>query len=304
MSTVPGTASEVATSNEHHPTSAGLPPDMPPSPVTLAAGHGGPGVGGNSINAGTNTNSNISNPAHHTASSSNSSSSTSSARRPSAYTHSHTRLPTHPPATNHGSFTAEMRDRQARGKDPYAVPGARAGPTSPLSPSAAVAASAALTSGSGGGSGSGSGSGSTAASGPTSSGQVWHQMYQQQPSRRIQNAFAASSPPLEDFETVSRRRHAALVLDSPELLMMYAQSMNDSIPATRLRFTRIMCGYDGDTPASATTASASVGVAAMAATAAAHGTRGGKSGGGGGGSKRQSGGSSTASKRKVSSLAS
>ncbi|EFW99041.1 hypothetical protein CMQ_4893 [Grosmannia clavigera kw1407] len=48
----------------------------------------------------------------------------------------------------------------------------------------------------------------------------------------------------ENFERTDPRRHAAAVLDTPELLMMYAQSMGDSIPATRLKFMRMMCGYD------------------------------------------------------------
>lgn len=34
-------------------------------------------------------------------------------------------------------------------------------------------------------------------------------------------------PPLDCFQNLERRRRAALVLDNPELLMMYAHSMND-----------------------------------------------------------------------------
>ena len=34
-------------------------------------------------------------------------------------------------------------------------------------------------------------------------------------------------PPLDRFENLERRRQAALVLDNPELLMMFAQSTND-----------------------------------------------------------------------------
>jgi hypothetical protein len=37
---------------------------------------------------------------------------------------------------------------------------------------------------------------------------------------------------------------AIAYLDNPELLMMYAQSKGDSIPAARLHFTKMMCGYD------------------------------------------------------------
>ncbi|KIH94727.1 hypothetical protein SPBR_03821 [Sporothrix brasiliensis 5110] len=53
--------------------------------------------------------------------------------------------------------------------------------------------------------------------------------------------------PLDNFAQLERRRHATTVLDSPELLMMYALSLNDSIPAVRMTFMHIMCGYDTDT---------------------------------------------------------
>ncbi|CAK7217086.1 hypothetical protein SBRCBS47491_003043 [Sporothrix bragantina] len=60
-------------------------------------------------------------------------------------------------------------------------------------------------------------------------------------------------PPLDRFENLERRRQAALVLDSPELLMMYAQSMNDSIPSVRMKFMRELCGFDSETLASPAT---------------------------------------------------
>ncbi|KAF3025809.1 hypothetical protein E8E14_014637 [Neopestalotiopsis sp. 37M] len=78
-----------------------------------------------------------------------------------------------------GEFTPEMRDRQARGKDPYEDanrPGGSRGP--------------------------------------------------------------------EPFEVLAKRRAAAQVLDSPELLVIEAQKGHDSIPATRLRYTRMLCGMD------------------------------------------------------------
>ncbi|CAK7198996.1 hypothetical protein SEUCBS139899_001664 [Sporothrix eucalyptigena] len=53
--------------------------------------------------------------------------------------------------------------------------------------------------------------------------------------------------PLDHFSILERRRQAALVLSNPEMLMMYAQSMNDSIPSVRMRFTRILCGLDRET---------------------------------------------------------
>ncbi|KAI1403680.1 hypothetical protein F4819DRAFT_484328 [Hypoxylon fuscum] len=59
----------------------------------------------------------------------------------------------------------------------------------------------------------------------------------------------------EPFAVLERRRIAAQVLDSPELLMMAAQRDNEtkkltrdknkkSIPATRLRYTRMLCGFE------------------------------------------------------------
>lgn len=47
----------------------------------------------------------------------------------------------------------------------------------------------------------------------------------------------------ETYEQVQQRREAAIVLDSPELLMMHAQARNDSIPGTRHYFTKMLCGY-------------------------------------------------------------
>ncbi|CAI0648196.1 unnamed protein product, partial [Colletotrichum noveboracense] len=38
------------------------------------------------------------------------------------------------------------------------------------------------------------------------------------------------------------------ILDDPEKLAMYACSRGDSIPGTRLHFTRILCGLDTNTP--------------------------------------------------------
>ncbi|KAG0646219.1 hypothetical protein D0Z07_8264 [Hyphodiscus hymeniophilus] len=47
----------------------------------------------------------------------------------------------------------------------------------------------------------------------------------------------------DTYEQIQRRREAAIVLDSPELLMMHAQARNDSIPGTRYYFTKMLCGY-------------------------------------------------------------
>ncbi|SPO03462.1 uncharacterized protein DNG_06145 [Cephalotrichum gorgonifer] len=47
----------------------------------------------------------------------------------------------------------------------------------------------------------------------------------------------------ESFRVLEQKRAAARILSNPELLMMHAMSRKDSIPGTRLHFTRILCGY-------------------------------------------------------------
>ncbi|KAK7948180.1 uncharacterized protein PG986_009066 [Apiospora aurea] len=88
-------------------------------------------------------------------------------------------------------FTPEMRDRQARGKDPYLD----------------------------------SGEDSEGASGDWGG----------------RNRGSRD----ESYAYMEQRRHAAQILDNPELLMTNAQREGDSvlsIPATRLRYTRMLCG--------------------------------------------------------------
>ncbi|KAB8294877.1 hypothetical protein EYC80_006838 [Monilinia laxa] len=46
----------------------------------------------------------------------------------------------------------------------------------------------------------------------------------------------------ESYASVLIRREAVAVLDNPELLMMHAQSRNDSIPSTRLHFLKLLSG--------------------------------------------------------------
>ncbi|CAG9939007.1 unnamed protein product [Clonostachys rosea f. rosea IK726] len=48
--------------------------------------------------------------------------------------------------------------------------------------------------------------------------------------------------PKDTYEARERRAYAMSVLDSPEKLMMYAQSENDSIPSQRLRFMQMAAG--------------------------------------------------------------
>ncbi|KAI5863495.1 hypothetical protein GGS23DRAFT_536542 [Durotheca rogersii] len=88
-------------------------------------------------------------------------------------------------------FTAKMRDRQARGKDPYES---------------------------------------------SDGGSDWI-------GERNRYRIGGNGEE-ESFASIERRRVAAQVLDSPELLMMAAQRDNESIPATRLRYTRMLCGFE------------------------------------------------------------
>ncbi|QUC23837.1 uncharacterized protein UV8b_08078 [Ustilaginoidea virens] len=49
----------------------------------------------------------------------------------------------------------------------------------------------------------------------------------------------------ESFQDRERRDFALSVLDSPEQLMMYALSAGDSVPGQRVRFMRMLCGFEG-----------------------------------------------------------
>ncbi|KIN02536.1 hypothetical protein OIDMADRAFT_178475 [Oidiodendron maius Zn] len=69
----------------------------------------------------------------------------------------------------------------------------------------------------------------------------------------------------DTYEAIQLRREAAVVLDTPELLMMHAQARGDSIPATRYHFMKQLCGYV--TPPSSSQPSSS-GLAGQGANAA------------------------------------
>lgn len=96
------------------------------------------------------------------------------------------------------AFSPQMRDRQARGKDPYH-----------------------------------SGDGSEGSD-----------LSDREPGTRLR--LGNSRLEKEDFSRAERRHKAVAFLDSPELLMMYAQSTGDSIPGARLHFMKMMCGYDDE----------------------------------------------------------
>ncbi|TQS39013.1 hypothetical protein Golomagni_00468 [Golovinomyces magnicellulatus] len=50
-------------------------------------------------------------------------------------------------------------------------------------------------------------------------------------------------PIKESYQVLQRRREAAVILDSPELLMMYSQARCDSLAGTRHYFTKMLAGY-------------------------------------------------------------
>ncbi|KAK4655982.1 hypothetical protein QC762_307250 [Podospora pseudocomata] len=104
------------------------------------------------------------------------------------------------------AFTSAMRDRQARGKDPYNSGDGSEG--SDLSDREGGIGTSKLRLGGGGGGGGG------------------------------------GRPEKEDYASRELRQKAIAFLDNPELLMMYAQSTGDSIPGARLHFMRLLCGYD------------------------------------------------------------
>ncbi|KAH8888319.1 hypothetical protein GQ53DRAFT_262620 [Thozetella sp. PMI_491] len=100
-------------------------------------------------------------------------------------------------------FTSKMRDRQSRGKNPYAI---------------------------------------------DDSSDVDEEMEWRAKQPNLQGEARNINAPRDgDFAAVERRQKAIAYLDNPELLMMYAQSTGDSIPAARLHFMKMMCGYDEET---------------------------------------------------------
>ncbi|KAI8947072.1 hypothetical protein F4801DRAFT_26380 [Xylaria longipes] len=119
------------------------------------------------------------------------------------------------------AFTPEMRDRQARGRNPYNSDSDD--------------------------SGWGLEQGSRSRDGGSSSAAVV--------------GFQRIGPPKskEHFAICDRRRMAAQILNSTELLMMAAVRDDESIPATRLKYTRILCGLEGSGDGTARAAAAGPG---------------------------------------------
>ncbi|KAI0555961.1 hypothetical protein F4679DRAFT_578083 [Xylaria curta] len=119
--------------------------------------------------------------------------------------------------TASSAWTPEMRDRQARGKNPYNadsddsdwVPGQG-----------------------------GNGSSSAAAAANVGAQRV------------------GAPKPKDRFAVYERRRIASQILNSTELLMMAAVRDDESIPATRLKYMRVLCGLEGSSDGAARTGAA------------------------------------------------
>ncbi|CAD6503130.1 BgTH12-02799 [Blumeria graminis f. sp. triticale] len=59
----------------------------------------------------------------------------------------------------------------------------------------------------------------------------------------IDDSGLLKRPSKESYEAIQMRREAAIILDTPELLFMYAQARGDSLAGTRHHFTKMHCGY-------------------------------------------------------------
>ncbi|KAI0193692.1 hypothetical protein EV127DRAFT_478924 [Xylaria flabelliformis] len=127
--------------------------------------------------------------------------------------------------TASSAWTPEMRDRQARGKNPY---------------------NADSDDSDWGGPGQGSGSSSAAEVG-------------------FQRVGAPK--PKDRFAIYERRRIASQILNSTELLMMAAVRDDESIPATRLKYMRVLCGLEGSGDGTPRAGAAAAAAAARPSTA-------------------------------------
>ncbi|KAL2882352.1 hypothetical protein SGCOL_002090 [Colletotrichum sp. CLE4] len=117
-----------------------------------------------------------------------------------------------------------MRDRQARGKDPY-------------SPHDSPSDSDLEFDGPGGGSPSRSGVGRLGHLGPGGG----HHGGGGGGGGMLTGGGVGDG---DSHEVRRRKLWAVAVLEDPEKLAMYACSRGDSIPGTRLHFTRMLCGFD------------------------------------------------------------
>ncbi|KAM0330539.1 hypothetical protein ACHAQA_003486 [Verticillium albo-atrum] len=123
-----------------------------------------------------------------------------------------------------------MRDRQARGKDPFSGSAGEFPPPRTIGPGPQ-----------GGSSSGGAGGGGGAGGRPHSDSDA-----DEGDDLAFIGGGASERQRGESYEAYRRREWARDVLESPEMLMWYASSREDSIPGTRLYFTRVLCGFEED----------------------------------------------------------
>ncbi|KAK6225931.1 hypothetical protein QIS74_01978 [Colletotrichum tabaci] len=143
-----------------------------------------------------------------------------------------------PGASAPPSFTPAMRDRQARGKDPYSPHDSPSDSDLEFdavdSPSRAGVGRLGHLGGSGQGRGHPHGGAMAGAAAGGGGGGV-------------ATAGGGGVGDGDSHEVRRRKLWAVAVLEDPEKLAMYACSRGDSIPGTRLHFTRMLCGFDEET---------------------------------------------------------
>ncbi|KAK3484758.1 hypothetical protein B0T13DRAFT_520613 [Neurospora crassa] len=144
----------------------------------------------------------------------------------------------------HSNFTPEMRDKQARGKDPYAE---RSDEESDFDGGGPAVGMMGRSMGAGGGVGGrvlGRGTGRGGAGGLS-----WGE--RKEVRRKVEisgNAKALSSMSNSnhhvDYDTREKRRKASMFLNDPELLITHAEASGMTIAGSRHHFMLMLCGYD------------------------------------------------------------
>ncbi|KAK3955557.1 hypothetical protein QBC32DRAFT_34753 [Pseudoneurospora amorphoporcata] len=167
-------------------------------------------------------------------------------------------------STTNVGFTSEMRDKQARGKDPYAE---RSDEESDFEGGERLALGGAGSGFAGrnggvGAGGRGMGRGMTGRGG--AGGLSWGERNNVRRKVEISgNAKAISSMSSNsnrhvDYDTLEKRRKASLFLNDPELLITHAEASGMTIAGSRHHFMLMLCGYDNAPRKKATQGSSSV----------------------------------------------
>ncbi|KAK3392654.1 hypothetical protein B0T20DRAFT_456101 [Sordaria brevicollis] len=157
----------------------------------------------------------------------------------------------------HSNFTPEMRDKQARGKDPYAersdeesdfeggessVMGGGGGFMGGRSGAAGAGAGGRGAGGLGTGMGRAAGGGGGGGRG----GLAWGE--RRDVRRRVEISGNAklhgSMSNHVDYATLEKRQKASMFLNDPELLITHAEATGMTIAGSRHHFMLMLCGYD------------------------------------------------------------